>query len=172
MRQLLSGLVGLGIVLAVLAGAAYLFPAGARESGLDVWSLPALTVQLEEERLRQEELTARDEAALAQVAARGRVVDDLAAGRLTLREAADAFAALNGAPDYPREAFDGSFPGASDEERCCQSVLAWARQRLRGRPGGDEVIRRLEAELKEVLAVGRWVNDPRHEGPQCLEPAG
>src|SRR5262249_28665842 len=45
MRQLLSGLAGLGIVLAVLVGAAYLFPTGTRELGLDVWSLPALAVQ-------------------------------------------------------------------------------------------------------------------------------
>ena len=34
------------------------------------------------------------------------------------------------------------------------------------------LLRPFGAERMEAVAVGPWVNDARHEGPQCLAPAG
>ena len=28
------------------------------------------------------------------------------------------------------------------------------------------------AEWMEAFSVGKWVGDPKHEGPRCLEPLG
>jgi hypothetical protein len=166
------GVLGLGAALALITAALHFAPWWGPAVGLDDWDLPGLAARLQEEQRRQQELEVQLLASRGQAAARARVGDDLAAGRLTLREAAAALCALNEDPDFPREQFRAAFPGASDEERCCRAALAWARQRSQGRPGEDEVLRRLEEELQEALGNRGQHAAPSPPGPPSAGPDG
>jgi hypothetical protein len=80
----------------------------------------------------------------------------VAQGRLTLYEGAARLRDLyRGAPDFPWQAVERRFPGASDEERCCRLLLGEIRS-LEGpdREQAQAVALRLEAELEDELRRG------------------
>jgi hypothetical protein len=83
------------------------------------------------------------------MAEKDRVVGDVAAGRLTLSEAAARFRELNRAePAAVRDARRATYPAGSEDERCCREVIGWMRGWLRDHPEADGgVSGRLEAEL-------------------------
>jgi hypothetical protein len=86
--------------------------------------------------------------------ARRRVAQDLAAGRLTLLEAAEHFRDLNGSyPGFNWYQFRRHFPGSSDDERHCRQVIQFVA--LETETGPAAVARqRLEAELEGHLRRG------------------
>jgi hypothetical protein len=85
--------------------------------------------------------------------ARRRIARDLAAGRLTLLEAAEHFRDLNLThPDFHWGQFRHQFPGSSDDERHCRQVLKFVA--LEGEPGRAAARERLEAELEGHLRRG------------------
>jgi hypothetical protein len=77
---------------------------------------------------------------------------DLIAGRVTLAQAAKQVMEL---PDEPRSfwwLFREAEMGATDEERMCRHLIAWACQQLEGEPARAKVLRcRLLAELEAIL---------------------
>jgi hypothetical protein len=93
---------------------------------------------------------------LQRIEKKGRVIEELFAGELTLLEAAAWFRHLNdNPPDHPCKYFRRLTPGASDGEKACRQVVATARHALYPRPCPRrmEVVARLEREL-EALTVG------------------
>jgi hypothetical protein len=87
--------------------------------------------------------------------AKGRVIEQLAAGRITLFEAAAWFRWLNeNPPDCLGESTDG-WPGSSPDEKVCRQVLAYVRLEKR-RVGADsqaeELADVLEMELANAVA--------------------
>jgi hypothetical protein len=86
--------------------------------------------------------------------ARRRIALDLAAGRLTLLEAAEHFRDLNEAyPGFSWIPFRRHFPGSSDDERHCRQVIKFVA--LEGGPGRAATAReRLEAQLQDHLRRG------------------
>jgi hypothetical protein len=101
----------------------------------------------------------RDEALEKRSRALGRILDgkrqlvaELAAGRLTLAEAARQFRDLNVQFD------DGNLSAhqvATGEEELCRRVLTWAESMLQGRPEQARVLSRLRAEFR-----ARFGHDP------------
>jgi hypothetical protein len=89
--------------------------------------------------------------ALARVAAKQRVVEQVIAGRLSLTAAAARF----------REAA-GGLPKAEDGEAVCRAVIGWAELALRDRPErAAAVAERLEGELRWHLDRFGGVTLPR-----------
>jgi hypothetical protein len=77
-----------------------------------------------------------------------------AEGRLALLEAAARFAALNrSAPQFNWPQFRRAYPGASDEERFCREVIAWAEGEA-GPAGAEAARARLAGELEGGLRRG------------------
>jgi len=81
------------------------------------------------------------------------VVTELLAGRLTLREAAARFEALNADDPEIRNRLSQLYPGVSYKEALCRNVIEHARSelRLRAPEQMDSVVARLEAELHAHL---------------------
>jgi hypothetical protein len=88
--------------------------------------------------------------------ARGRTKDEvirrLLDGRLTLPEAAAWFRSVN-RPSRTGVDLLARYPGASEEERLCRQVIAWAKARAESQSFSQaEVVgQRLEAELRACL---------------------
>jgi hypothetical protein len=90
--------------------------------------------------------------ALARVATKQRVVEQVIAGRLSLMEAATRF----------RAAGRGLLPAAEDGETVCRTVIGWAELALRDRPErASAVAERLEGELRWHLERYGGVDLPR-----------
>jgi hypothetical protein len=94
------------------------------------------------------------EVQLANVVRRGarrrETVQELIAGRRTLREAAARSQALaREDPDFPWDMFRREYPGRTDEERHCRQMIVFVQTALQDHPGeAAEVVARLEAELE------------------------
>jgi hypothetical protein len=92
--------------------------------------------------------------------AKGRLAADVAAGRLTLLEAAAAFRDLNRQwPPFDwdrwRRILHYRYPGVSDEEALCRQVIDCTRTKLwEKQEEAEKAVRRLEAELDEHLRHG------------------
>jgi hypothetical protein len=95
------------------------------------------------------------------IAAKHRVVRELLAERLTLRQAAARFQELDAAiPEKHRAHWRANCPGATDEERYCWTVLRFVGTQVQNRPALAYAVRqRLEAELPDNL--GRLLPDSR-----------
>jgi hypothetical protein len=117
--------------------------------GLDPAGLVELLGKNERERLRHDDLVARDRFFLDNVEGKNRVIGEVINYKMTLREAAARFQALNDAcPDYDWEGFRRAFPGKTDEERHCHQVLAAVRLKVEGdHAHGSHLLKRLEAEM-------------------------
>jgi len=127
--------------------------------------------QLAEEQERVRQLEKEHVRTLRRTQARRDVVAAVIAGRTTLVEAAGAFRELNrGSPSSYWRAFGNLYPGTSDEERHCRQVIAYVRTELEVYPGGEnEVVRRLEAELRAHLVRGRLhLPEPPRTGPGSI----
>ncbi len=79
------------------------------------------------------------------------VVADLIAGRLSLRQAADALSAESESRPTRYRIFLGDFPGRSEEERSLYWALHRAEAVLPDDSRRTEILRRLRAELQACL---------------------
>jgi hypothetical protein len=95
-------------------------------------------------------LVARDRPFVANIEGKNQVIQDVVNHKLTLREAAARFKALNEAcPEYDWDTFRRAFPGSTDEERHCRQVLAAVRLTVEGdRARANLLLKQLEAELQ------------------------
>ena len=91
---------------------------------------------------------------MARLRVKTRVTRDVAAGRVSLTEAAAVFRELDVRGPPPLRPVRDVFPDArSEEEAYCRCVIAWAANTAP--PGGAaELTRRLEAELDGLLRAG------------------
>jgi hypothetical protein len=88
--------------------------------------------------------------------AKRRIAQQVAAGRLTLREAAERYRDLNATnPEFDRAAFGSKFPGPTEEVRCCQEVMGMVEVELGSEPERARCLRRqLEATLEAYRKNG------------------
>jgi hypothetical protein len=101
------------------------------------------------------ELDAQLQALLRRLAAKRQIVEDLAARRLTLLEAAACFRSLNHqAPHRERRLIHLVVPGRSPEERYCRAVLNFTEARLPENESTRRLLASLERELQEHLRKG------------------
>ena len=98
---------------------------------------------------RGEELDDRSEASRRSSEGKHRLAAELAAGRMTLREAAPRFRELNARFRDLNSQVLRTYRGASDEERFCQYAIAWTKTELAGKPEQTAVLARLRAEYRQ-----------------------
>jgi hypothetical protein len=143
----LSCLALLGTSLAALS---QYRPAWAAGLDLDWWSLPELREQIRRGHEFDATLDRAGEGVLDRATAKEQATQGLLAGRLNLTETAARFRALNASSPWTVPPLPEAFPGATEEERACRQVIAWAEcaSEYAGPPGaGRQTRRRLEAEL-------------------------
>jgi hypothetical protein len=155
MRHTRHTCLGLTLGLSSLALALALLPGLAAAVGLDLWNVPATFNALGQaaefdRRLDEEMLAVQVRTALKDEAA-----EDVAAGRLTLVEAAAGFRRLDAdAPDDYRRGWLATAEGGSDDERYCRQVLAHVGGVLRDGADAADVLAGLNRQLEEILARG------------------
>jgi hypothetical protein len=132
-----------------LVGLSQYRPAWAASVSLDWWSLPELCEQVRQGERELADGEPHREALLGRMSAKAEVIEDLRAGRLTLRRAAARFRRLNAAPGAAT-ALPGRFAGAPEEERLCRQVISWAAAADPNESAPTR--RRLEEELARLLA--------------------
>jgi hypothetical protein len=121
--------------------------------GLDAWDWSGAYSALASEKQRSAALDGFADQLHHAYQAKRAIGADLAAGRLTLPEAVKRFQLLVVHPALFWKALRNNEVGASDEERLCRHVIAWAAIALEEDPGTCEaVIARLEKELRRHLA--------------------
>jgi hypothetical protein len=99
---------------------------------------------------------------IARQTAKRKVAAELAAGRLTLVEAAARIRHLKDGPDNFWTFIRANERGNSDEERLCRHVIGWTEATLFNRPAeAARITARLEAELKNHLRRNGKVILPR-----------
>src|SRR5262245_55903382 len=114
------------LFVSALAGLAQYRPAWAAQVDLDWWSLPELCEDLQHGEQESDVQEARRQAAVDRLGARVAVIDDLRARRLTLAQAAARFRRLNATPGGRPVDLSRHMAGATEEERLCRQVIAWA----------------------------------------------
>jgi hypothetical protein len=151
------------LVLVVLAGLGVLGLAQALSLALRIdfanglSNLPEYVRQLEEERELGRELAAKGEAILRRIEAKERIALAVIEGHLSLAKAVrDLRDCDRGRPDSEMECFRMLVPATCDEERYGLTLIRFAHTQLQDRPAQrQEVLRRLEAELRQLICDGR-----------------
>jgi hypothetical protein len=101
---------------------------------------------------REEALDQRTEAAGRCMRGKLRIVAEVLAGRMSLRDAADGFGELNTLLDDGNDDVLGAYPRAASEEELCRNVIAWVRAEVRRNPAAPAgVLGRLERECEELF---------------------
>ncbi len=140
----------------LLSGVAAYQVANAREEDGRELTLPLFVARnfYSDDLRRQEKLNHFQGVLAARVGERRRLIERLAAGRITLFEAAAEFKRLNALPQP--SAFDilELFPGASPNECVCRQVITWLTSNLRDLPPSQRqlVLDRVEADLRDHIA--------------------
>jgi hypothetical protein len=145
----LSCLALLGMSLATLS---QYRPSWAANVSLDWWTLPELGEQIRRGHEMDAEMDRAAAGSSKRATAKEWATQGLLAGRLNLTEAAARFRALNATaaavPPIPE-----AYPAATEEERACRQVIAWAEcaSEQAGPPGaGRRTRERLVAELNAL----------------------
>src|SRR5262249_52100291 len=120
-RSFLCAVVASGL----LAVAASLSPDWFRKAGLDFWSLPALHAEIARTRASDAELEAELFRIEARMKEKEETVLAVIDGRLSLREAAAKFAAVNAQSPSALRGMLASMPGRTEEERQRRQVIYW-----------------------------------------------
>jgi hypothetical protein len=145
-RALVCSCLALGAVVLVA------HPTLARSIGADVWNVPALKEQVRESTEEDDRLTDEDGDVRRRIAIKDAIIAELLAGRTTLSEATDRFAALNsGRPRYLTAIREG-FPGATDQEKFARNVISFALARVEPHERAN-VSSRLETDLRQMIAA-------------------
>jgi len=152
-RYLTSLLALLGLSYAAIAVAR---PEWASKLGLDLWNLPQLERDIENQQRVAANLASQQQAINGRAAGKSRVTRELLDERLSLVQAAAWFRHLDDnmpgtAPDY--------LPGKTEGERYCREVILWAQAESRdwSTDRAAEVTCRLETELEDHLAAHKDV---------------
>jgi hypothetical protein len=139
--------------LGLLVLAALAWPGLFAALGLDVRRTSADVSYLNRELERSDRLDADRAEAVRRKAARRRLIRDLAAGRLSVPEAAQRFWEIRVAPTFFLRDHLQKEQGDSDEERLCRHVIGWIPEVLEDRPEeAERAVALREAELAKHLA--------------------
>jgi hypothetical protein len=145
---------GAGVVLALVVLGYFLLRSGPGQLIHEFWSGPRLAWgTLEDEKQRERDLDARQEALFRCMEAKNQLVREVIAGRLSLLEGAARLRELcRSTPGVIEDLRRRAWLGDTDEERACRDIIARAQSLLDDEPEkAQEVARRLDAELREWL---------------------
>jgi hypothetical protein len=127
----------------------------------ELGELPDVIRAILHERQRSERLDEQGARTAARTEAKRRLFAELAAGRLSLPQAAARFRELCAEAPQTRDALRILFDSGSDEERLCRFLIYCVEAELAGSPGQPEAVgRRLNAELEARLRSGRPLVGP------------
>jgi hypothetical protein len=151
--RVLSCLALLGMTIGALS---QYRPAWAAQFSLDWWTIPELIEQMHRHEQQQAERAGRRQTMFARLSARGKIVQELLAKRLTLVAAAEQFRALYITLGEASEGELSHFSGATEAERLCRQVISWAENAARVQsPDTAPLVRQcLESELMALLTQG------------------
>ena len=139
-----------------LASICWTMPALAGICGLDFWSVPELQSRIEQDQQQQRDMDAEDLQVLQRIEIKEGLITQLIDGRTTIPEVAAHFKLLNGNRQDYLMLYRKQYPGASDDECYCRTVVAFADSRLwRDGQRGREKLKRLQRALEQLTSQGR-----------------
>jgi hypothetical protein len=144
----------LAVVCLTLSAVTCLAPEGLAALDLNPWRWPAAWGELGREQQRERDLAVQARGDWERRQAKMALVRDVAAGRLSLREAVPRMRdVVRDAPAY-EETMARRMPGCTETERLGRDVLDWVALCLENDPGRQaEVTARLERELQAYLTA-------------------
>lgn len=143
MKILRPTALGIGLFCLLVLAPSGLYPS--LENG-DDWNLLRLLGQLRRTQQAMADLSAQDKVLLTCLDLKRALADDLAAGRLTLSEAAER---LRGQPFFSEAGMARLrrlYPAPTDEACLGRHLIVFTRSALRDGPDTDAVVARLEAQ--------------------------
>lgn len=146
-------LAALSLLLVAPVAVAATAPEWASSVGLDVWNLPALQTEIDDQVEFERSLATRDDDIRQRIEVKEILVADLIAGRTTLAEVTAQFLTLNRSQPHYMEALRSTYPGLGDEEMVARTVLGFVSARVRTESADRqaEVMSRLDAELNRLV---------------------
>ncbi len=139
--------------LGLLGLAALTWPGMFAALGIDSRQVPGNNDPLDRALARSDRLDAGLVEARRRTAARHKLLRDLAAGRISVPEAARQFWEVRAAPAAYLRSILQEERGDSDEERLCRHVIRWIREELEDSPAeAERAVAQRERELAEHLA--------------------
>lgn len=157
MNQTLRLSLSAGLVVAGVFGMSFALPRWPAQTSSASPDLPEAGGRMEMEQRWSDELDVRLAEAARKIEAKRQTVRALAAGQLSLLEAAARFRELDRKdPHFPWPVFRRHYPYPTDEERHCRAVIATAESEFW--PVSSEaatLVARLNAELAEHRKEGR-----------------
>jgi hypothetical protein len=143
----------LSILLAAPVAVAATAPEWATAVGLDVWSIPALQAEIDDQVERERALVAQDDDIRRRIEVKETLITDLIAGRATLTDVTAQFLSLNRAQPHYLQTLRAAYPSPTDEETVARTVLGFVATRMYAEPADrrGEVMARLDAELSRLV---------------------
>jgi hypothetical protein len=133
-----------------VAAVAVANPNWAKAVGVDVWNLPALNEEVRSSEEESASIDVEDDNVRARIALKESLIAQLLAGRATLAETTDKFAALNANRPGCMSTIRATHSGTSDRECLARNVITFATSRVPAEQEA-ELLCHLEAELQEML---------------------
>jgi hypothetical protein len=146
----------LAVVAACALGATSVWPTWANDLGLDVWNVPAMARQMENDKSHMADMEEADQAILRRMQVKDVIIGEVIAGRTGLLEAAVQFKALHSDDTCFHQMLSLYFEGRNPDERLCNCVREFVRQRLRevNPSRGEEISAALEREFRDHTRDG------------------
>jgi hypothetical protein len=155
-----------GIVVGTfLTGLLAAYPEGAVALGVDFWNLPELQRRCEESQRHRAELDERTQPLMRRLQEKSRVSRELAAGRLTLLQAAVQFRDLNAQGRPNPVPLRARFAGSTEAERVCRQVILWTYEEVEmvDAERAERLRASLEEELRQELARHGSISWPEQQ---------
>jgi hypothetical protein len=123
MSKLLRFALSFGAIAAALIGIVHVQPGWAASLSMDWWSLSDLEQTMERQLRQTIELDEQREQAASRASARQSIVEEVAADRMTLIQAAVEFRRLNQTLPPGPWSYNHAYSGESEGERLCRYVI-------------------------------------------------
>ena len=162
MSRLLRNLLAFGAVMAAFIVVVHVQPTWAATLTIDLWNIVELEQTIESQVRKRQVLDEQFELALQRCHQRRHIVDDVIAGRTTLRQAAVEFRSLNEGLPASRWSYNQAYAGKSEGERFCRYVIRLVQTDLSERTPtlATTKVEKLEQELQALLQEDGIVHLP------------
>ena len=143
---------------ATLLLATFTYPGGLSAAYHDIQDYDAIRADMRTTRTDDAKLDAILINILDRITMKEQWLDELLAGRATLKVTTQRFMELNTSNEITRRAIDDQYAGACYEEKAARNVVDFVRTRLRTSPGPSNTPQRIQAEFREQFGSAVSVN--------------